>query len=288
MSLALPHRVSIADTAEDQLRPGQWLVYGSSAEAAASALLQWYFWIRKISVHRKLLKAGTVTAEVLRPWWVYYWRYPKRERFVHAVTSAEALAQGERLLGFDRYQLNIEVCDDIQVLRTLSDRELEWQCRYLWRGRGPTSEFGHRVPGLQRRWSSSRLGMHKLTPSMRLLAIYALRLAQEVDVMGPDEDWREARARAIVQQKRKNGTLPYRGTSHRAWQAYKRHGQNIPDTVIQMCLDAGLRVPVKPYTPAVRTALIGLAQAYGYDVKTMTLGLMMLLWVKGPAAIDDE
>ena len=287
MSLALPYRVSIADTAEDQLRPGQWLVYGSSAEAAASALLQWYFWIRKISVHRKLIQAGTVTAEVLRPWHVYFWRYPARERYLHAVTSVEALAQCEKLLGLDRYQLNIEVCDDIRVLWTLSDRELEWQCRYLWRGRGPATEFGQRVPGIQRRWSSARLGVNKLTPSMRQLAIYALRLAQEVEAMGPDEHWRGARARAIAQQKRKNSTVPYRGTSHRVRQAYQRHSSNVPDAVIQTCLDAGLRVPVRPYTPAVRAALMGLAEAYGYDVKTMTLGLMMLLWVKGPAALDD-
>ena len=288
MSLALPYRVSIADTADDQLRSGQWLVYGSSAEAAASALLQWYFGIRKISVHRKLLKAGTVTAEALRPWHVYFWRHPARERYLHAVTSVEALARCEKLLGFDRYQLNIEVCDDIQVLYTLSDHELECQCRYLWRGRGPAAEFGQRVPGLQRRWSSSRLGVNKLTPSMRCLAIYALRLAQEVEVMGPDEDWRGARARAVVQQKRKNSTVPYRGTSHRARQAYERHGSNVPDAVIQTCLDAGLRVPVKPYTPAIVEALTKLALAYGYDVKTMTLGLMMLLWVKGPAALDDD
>ena len=129
--------------------------------------------------------------------------------------------------------------------------------------------------------------MSKLTPSMRCLAIYAIRLAQEVEVMGPDEHWRGARARAIAQQKRKNSTVPYRGTSHRVRQAYARHGQYIPDAVIQTCLDAGLRVPIKPYTPAVRAALMGLADAYGYDVKTMPLGLMMLLWVKGPAAVDD-
>ena len=189
--------------------------------------------------------------------------------------------------GLDRYQLNIEVCDDIQVLYTLSDRELEWQSRYLWRGRGPATEFGQRVPGLQRRWSSSRLGVNKLTPSMRQLAIYAIRLAQEVAAVAPDEHWRGARARAVVQQKRKNSTVPYRGTSHRARQAYERHGSNVPEAVIQTCLDAGLRVPVKPYTPAIVEALTKLALAYGYDVKTMTLGLMMLLWAKGPAALDD-
>ena len=228
------------------------------------------------------------TAEVLRPWHVYFWRHPARERYLHAVTSVEALAQCKKLLGFDRYQLNIEACDDIQVLWTLSDRELEWQCRYLWRGRGPATEFGQRVPGLQRRWSSSRLGVNTLTPPMRQLAIYAIRLAQEVEAVGPNEDWRGARARAIAQQKRKNSTVPYRGTSHRARQAYERHGSNVSDAVIQACLDAGLRVPVKPYTPAIVEALTNLALAYGYDMKTMTLGLMMLLWAKGPAAIDDE
>ena len=202
-------------SAEHHLSPGQWLTYGSSAESAASALLQWRFEIRKISVRRKLIQAGTVTAEVLRPWHVYYWKYPVRERYLHAVTSAEALARCEKLLGFDRYQLNIEVCDDIQVLYTLSDTQLEWQCRYLWRGRGPATEFGQRVPGLQRRWSSSRTGMNPLTPSMRQLGIYAIRLAQEVEMMGQDEDWRGARARTVAQQKRKNSTMPYRGTSHR-------------------------------------------------------------------------
>ena len=116
MSLALPYRVSMTGSAEQHLPSGQWLAYGSSAEAAASALLQWYFGIPKISVHRKLIKAGTVTTEVLRPWHVYFWRHPARERYLHAVTSAEALARCEKLLGFDRYQLNIEVCDEIQVL----------------------------------------------------------------------------------------------------------------------------------------------------------------------------
>ena len=287
MSLALPYRVSMTRSAEHHLPSGQWLAYGSSAEAAASALLQWRFEIRKISVRRKLIQAGTVTAEVLRPWHVYFWKHLETRLYLHAVTSVEALARCEKLLGLDRYQLNIEVCDDIQVLYTLSDTQLEWQSRYLWRGRGPATEFGQRVPGLQRRWSSSRLGVNTLTPSMRQLAIYALRLAQEVEAVGPDETWRGARARAIAQQKRKNSTVPYRGTSHRVRQAYERHGSNVPDAVIQTCLDAGLRVPVKPYTPAIVEALTNLALAYGYDVKTMTLGLMMLLWAKGPAAIDD-
>ena len=61
----------------------------------------------------------------------------------------------------------------------------------------------------------------------------------------------------------------------------------MPDAVIQTCLDAGLRVPVKPYTPAIVEALINLALAYGFNARCMKLGEMMLLWVKGPAALDD-
>ena len=98
MSLTLPYRVSMTRSAEHHLPSGQWLAYGSSAEAAASALLQWRFEIRKISVRRKLIQAGTVTAEVLRPWHVYFWKHLETRLYLHAVTSVEALARCEKLL----------------------------------------------------------------------------------------------------------------------------------------------------------------------------------------------
>ena len=71
---------------------------------------------------------------------------PETRLYLHAVTSVEALARCEKLLGFDRYQLNIEACDDIPVLWTLSDRNSNGSAATCGAA-GPATEFGQRGTG---------------------------------------------------------------------------------------------------------------------------------------------
>ena len=279
MALVLPYRVSMSSR--------QHLIYSTSAENAAHAALRWQLWLRKIADRQRLMKDGNIPVQLLRPWRVCYYRYPKNARYLHAVTAAETLALGEQALGIDAYQLHVEACDDIHVLWTLSDHELELQCRYIWGGKGKRSVFMKRVPAISVRASNGRTGRMALKPSTRCLAVYAIRLAQEVEAMGPDYTRRNERTELLPKPTWQREPAPYRNLSLYAQKAYERHEKNVPAETIQACLNAGFRVPIEPYTPPQRAALIGLAKAYGYDLRAMTYTKLNMLWKYGPAALDD-
>ena len=296
MALIGPYVVSIRshdDFPGDLI--GDRLVYGVSGYGCADAWMRWRLRVSRMGLRTRLWRERfLVSSPRLSAWRACVLRSPSllsssgeggggagRDWYLHGFDRRDAQSRASRALGYPADDLFVEGAEDWQVLDGVPDAELEWLCRMVWTGRMSSSEFGRRVPGIERRWRRrfDGEGGRGLTGTLRVQAVQALCLAQVYPGWGPKLVPRladEGPPRTGIHWERREPKL-------RAL-----HAPNVDRSVIDACFEVGFRQKVEPFRPDQRHALAALARAYGFDPHSMSVLQMAELWEQGPAAFDDD
>ena len=247
--------------------------------------MRWRLGVKRMGTRTRLWREGFVSTVCrLSAWRACILRSSSgiglgRDWYLHGSDRRDAQERASRALGCLSDVVYVEGAEDWQVLETLPGEELEWLCRMVWGGRMQVSEFGRRVPGLERRHRRGFVGGRGLTRSLRVQAIQALSMAQVFPGYGPKHVPRLA-----------DEGPPKTGVH---WERRERrlralHGPNVGVDVIDACMEAGFRQKVEPFRADQRHALAALVRAYGYDPHSMSVLQMATVWERGPAAFGDD
>ena len=283
MALLYPWRVTV----ETKVGEIEYEIFAPHADWAMHEILLKREGHRHYGARKRLVAAGTAVAERVSAWRVLQLDGPRREWALHASDTGDAAARGATALSCRPGDLYVEPVDELVLLRMLTDTELEWLARHAWREHGPGGDYARLVPSLYRRSANtsyrdrSLLGGANPAPlhrPLRLQAIYALRLAMEVPMMGPDPGW----PRGHVSEEAADRQTHARGL------AYSLHGDNVSPEVVEACLDAGFANGCQPYTAVQREALAELARAYGYEPSRLVIWDLVALWEGGPTALRES
>ena len=201
-----------------------------------------------------------------------------------ATSAADALAVGRELYTA-RTELVVEPVDVYVALTVMEDKELIWQCRYIWGSyTGPL--LRERALGIAAKLNATiDRKERELNPNPRAVAVRAIRLAMELAWYGAPakRHWPNGGGRWYPS----NTEDPRVARSVRE-RLRRVHGTNIDPKWYRACLDAGLR-PGEPIHGLKRDqALRDLATAYGYNPSQWSAEKLFTLFTEGPQRMGER
>ena len=228
--------------------------------------------VTKATDRLELIERDRAKAVRMRPFMARSTLYNESYSF-HAKDLYEAEIKAETLC-----QQGVEVhpVDELAVLVAMDPDKLEQAALLVWPYWGRYDhEIKRHLPEFEARKERRNAGkpVKPLTWAMRLHAAHCIRLAMELPAFGP---------------KRRNWSK-YGGPPPANDKAavMSRHQGNVPDTLLQSCLEAGLGETVSPFEPPVDTLLRAVARKYGHFGELSAEDLAEV-WNRGVCALDGR